>query len=113
MSDPDPIAVEACRQFAAEISGQRDAKSFILFGSRARGDYNEESDADLAIIVEGKPENSWDDLVAMSSVALKVLDGPGVWIEPILIGEAEFGDPEKASNPAFLREIKKDGVIIA
>ena len=51
MSDPDPIAVEACRQFAAEISGQRDAKSFILFGSRARGDYNEESDADRKSVV--------------------------------------------------------------
>ena len=112
MSAPDPIAVEACRQFA-EMGGWPAAKAFILYGSRARGDYNDDSDADLAIIVEGKPENSWDDLVAMSSVALKVLDRTGVWIEPILIGEAEFGDPETASNPAFLREIKKDGLKIA
>lgn len=112
MSGPDPKAIEACRQFA-EMDGWPAAKAFILFGSRARGDYTDDSDADLAIIVEGKPENSWYDLVAMSSVALKVLDRPGVWIEPILIGESEFNDPEKASNPAFLREIKKDGVIIA
>lgn len=112
MNTPDPKAIEACRQFA-EMGGWPAAKAFILFGSRARGDYNEDSDADLAIIVEGKPANSWDDLVAMSAVTLKILDRTGVWIEPILIGEAEFGDPEKASNPAFLREIKKDGVNIA
>lgn len=113
MSAPDPKAVEACRQFAVEISGQRDAKSFILFGSRARGDHNEESDADLAIIVEGKPANSWDEIYAMGSAVWKVFDQTAILISPILIGEAEFDDPEKASNPAFLREIKKDGVKIA
>ena len=112
MKSPDPKALEACRLFA-EMSGWPEAKAFILYGSRARGDYSEDSDADLAIVVEGKPDNSWDELLALSSVGLKVLDQTGIWVEPILIGEAELENPERATNPAFLREIKKDGVKIA
>ena len=112
MGNPDPRAIEACRLFA-EMAGWPGAKSFIMYGSRARGDYNEDSDADLAIIVEGKPENSWDELLAMNRVVWKVFDQTGIQIEPILIGEAALEKPEEGTNPTFLREIKKDGVKIA
>jgi len=94
MSAPDQKAVEACRQFA-EMGGWPAAKAFILFGSRARGDYTDDSDADLAIIVEGKPANSWDEIYVMGSAVWKVFDQTGILISPILIGEAEFDDPEK------------------
>ena len=39
----------------AESLGVR-VEKIILFGSRARGDYREESDYDILIVVEGKPD---------------------------------------------------------
>ena len=44
--DPDPAAINLCRDLAAET----DAEAVILFGSRAAGGWDEQSDLDLIIV---------------------------------------------------------------
>ena len=44
--DPDPAAINLCRDLAAEA----DAQAVILFGSRAGGGWDEQSDLDLIIV---------------------------------------------------------------
>jgi len=47
----EPILIEL-KKSIQEIAGDRMIK-MVLYGSRARGDYNEESDTDIAIIIRG------------------------------------------------------------
>ena len=44
--DPDPAAIALCRDLAAET----DAEAVVLFGSRAAGSWDEQSDLDLIIV---------------------------------------------------------------
>ena len=44
--DPDPAAIDLCRELAAET----DAQAVVLFGSRAGGGWDEQSDLDMIIV---------------------------------------------------------------
>ena len=44
--DPDPAAINLCRDLAAET----DAQAVVLFGSRATGGWDEQSDLDMIIV---------------------------------------------------------------
>ncbi len=44
--DPDPAAINLCRDLAAET----DAEAVVLFGSRAAGGWDEQSDLDMIIV---------------------------------------------------------------
>ena len=43
---PDPAAIDLCRELAAET----DAQAVVLFGSRAAGGWDEQSDLDMIIV---------------------------------------------------------------
>ena len=49
----------------------------LLFGSRARGDYREDSDADLALIVTD-PGDKWDKVGRLGMLSFGVLSETGV-----------------------------------
>lgn len=74
------------------------SKTFVLFGSRARGDYKKNSDIDIAIIEETEQNekykimNEFDEL----DIAYK--------IDLIFIQDIQ--------NENFIKEIKKDGIKI-
>ena len=44
--DPDPAAIDLCRELATET----DAQAVVLFGSRAAGGWDEQSDLDMIIV---------------------------------------------------------------
>lgn len=52
LSKEEKIALFEIKDRVLSLVGKR-LKGFFLFGSKARGDYDPESDVDLAIIVEG------------------------------------------------------------
>jgi predicted nucleotidyltransferase len=75
----------------------------LLFGSMARGDYDEYSDYDLLVIFEDKPSmwESWDDL-------FKAVSGLGMNLHVIPESLEEF----KNASPVFLEEIFKHGKVL-
>lgn len=87
-------------------------KQAILFGSRARGHYSAESDADLALILCGEKHRLLTTKLAMSDLAFDVLLETGIRIEALPIWEDDWQHPENFTNPALLRNIQRDGVQI-
>jgi predicted nucleotidyltransferase len=88
----------------------------ILFGSRARGDFNEESDADIAIILTGQSEKAafLTTKLAMSDMAFDVileLD-TGIRVQALPVWQDEWEHPEAYRNPALLHNIEHDGILI-
>ncbi|MGO1233864.1 MAG: nucleotidyltransferase domain-containing protein [Marinobacter sp.] len=60
---------QAVLVFAGKLRGQYEATQLILFGSRARGDYHTESDADVAVILPGNPGDFVETLSPMATLA--------------------------------------------
>lgn len=82
----------------------------LLFGSRARGDYRSDSDADLAILLSGRVGDYGMVTYTLGKLVFDVLMETGVEIQPVPIWEDEWAHPETFSNPAFLRNIAREGV---
>jgi predicted nucleotidyltransferase len=77
-------------------------KKIILFGSYARGDYDEESDIDILIIGD-VPQRE------ISFLSAEILLKYGEVISAIVKSEEEF---EKYKNFSFYKNVLKEGVVI-
>ncbi|MEM2901888.1 MAG: nucleotidyltransferase domain-containing protein [Candidatus Bathyarchaeia archaeon] len=85
------------------ISRLEGVAGILLFGSAARGDYDEYSDYDLLVLFEEKSSmwKSWDDLFkATSSLDMRLHVIP------------ETLEEFKTANPVFLEELSKHGKVL-
>jgi len=98
--------------FSDKLTDQFDTIQLILFGSRARGDYHDESDADVAVILAGQPLDFVDTKLAMAAIAFDVLTETGVLIQALPVWESEWRNPGKYSNPDLLHAVARDGLIL-
>lgn len=98
--------------FAEKVSQQFDVDRIILFGSRARGDYRSQSDADVAVILRGAPEGFVKTTIALAGIAYDVMLETGAPIQAHPIWTAEWNGSEGFSNPTLLREIQQDGITL-
>ena len=81
-------------------------KEVILFGSYARGEAREESDADIAVIVEEKL--TWEEELASLTKAWKILGKKGFHVDIIIKTTDEF-DLDKVIPVTFSHTIFHEG----
>jgi antitoxin ChpS len=103
---------EAVLVFREKLSGLFDAVQLILFGSRARGDYHDESDADVAVILSGQPGDFLETKLSMADLAFDALLETGVLIQALPVWESEWANPKDYSNPELLENIALEGIIL-
>ncbi|MCK6467290.1 MAG: nucleotidyltransferase domain-containing protein [Candidatus Brocadia sinica] len=78
----------------------------VLFGSRARGDYEDESDIDIAIIVHGLTRELKNQILdTVAEIELKYLQP----ISVIVFSKAEF-DGLKERERRIALDIEKEGI---
>lgn len=100
----------AVRRFMGLLPVQFVVNRAILFGSRARGTHDQDSDADLAIILHGSPQPLLRTSLDMADIAFDVLLETGINITPIPVWLEEWEHPQTHSNPLLLANIARDGV---
>jgi predicted nucleotidyltransferase len=83
-------------------------KEVILFGSVARGDYREESDIDVLIVVEADP---WEIQKRVSDLVVKYLLRYGAYISAKVVSTEEF-ELMKDINTAFYTNVRREGVLL-
>ena len=83
------------------LSEHFDLQQLYLFGSYAKGRWDEDSDIDVAIVVK----NLSDDYFATTPLVWKLRREVDDRIEPLLIDE-------KTDPSGFLKEIRKHGILI-
>jgi antitoxin ChpS len=96
------FAQDARRHYGSRLKG------LYLFGSRARGDHEPDSDADVAVILEDGPWKYRDERRALSDLTYDRLINDGVEIQTIPIAASEWTDPQSHHNPSLVRSMKRD-----
>lgn len=106
----DPATEEAVRRFLSLIADRYDLAGAIIYGSRARGVYRPDSDADVAVLLKGEHQRVLTTTLAMADVAYDVLLETGINISPLPVWLDEWEHPETYSNPDLLRNIAREGI---
>lgn len=106
----DQATAQAVQQFRQRMEADFAAKALIVFGSRARGDHRPDSDADVAVLLEGPHQRFLDTKLKMSDAAFDVLLDTGINISPLPIWRDEWEHPEAYINPALLANIAREGI---
>jgi len=110
MNRIDRDTEQAVRRFLALIAGRYDMAGAIVYGSRARGTHRPDSDADVAVLLNGAHQRTLPTTLAMADVAYDVLLETGINIAPLPVWLDEWERPETYSNPVLLRAIAREGV---
>jgi len=87
-------------------------QSAILFGSRARGSFRADSDADIAVVLAGPRGKFMTTKLEMADMAFDVMLDTGIRVEALPVWVEEWANPEAYRNPFLLRNIERDGVLI-
>jgi predicted nucleotidyltransferase len=101
---------KAVREFSRELrlfSG-KNIKQILLFGSKARGDFNKESDIDLFILA-GEVDSILKRQTA--KIVNKLLLKYEVLISPRLIPEIRYAY-QKRLETGFIKNVERDGIKI-
>ena len=106
----DAATSDTVMRFFDRVSDKFDVRQVILFGSRARGEFSADSDADVAVLLAGKAEQFVKTKLAMADIAFDVLLDTGIRIEPLPIWQDEWAHPAQYRNTLLLQNIERDGV---
>lgn len=98
--------------FVERVAALFPLRNVILFGSRARGEFPQDSDADVAVLLSGLHGQFMAVKLAMADIAFDVLLDTGIRIEPLPVWEDEWENPDAYRNPRLLHNIKRDGILI-
>jgi uncharacterized protein len=87
-----------------QIYGTR-LKAVYLFGSYARGDYNENSDLDVMIVLD-EYQRYWDELVRSGQLASDLSLKYNLTISRTIIAESQW----RTADIPMLRNVRAEGV---
>jgi predicted nucleotidyltransferase len=106
-SRPSPDEARATiRLVAKRIAEAVDPVRVILFGSYARGDFTRMSDVDVCVILDDA-----GDWFERQSSFRRLVDIPGIDVEPHIYTRDEFEDMLAGENPLALR-IRAEGRVL-
>jgi hypothetical protein len=74
------------------------------------GDFSPESDADVAVLLHGKPGRLVPTKLDMSDIAYDILLDTGINVSPLPVWLDEWEHPETYSNPHLLANISREGI---
>lgn len=109
MTVVDPETKRAVRQFIARIPVDLPVERILLYGSRARGDYGPDSDADVAVILR-QGADDWKLLWMLTGLAYDVFVDTGIMIQAVPVSSLDWADPGCFPRPSFLRNVAREGI---
>jgi predicted nucleotidyltransferase len=100
----------AMAAFLARVPNTHRPVSAWLFGSQARGEATEESDIDVAVVLEGQAGPLFETVIVFSDIAFDVMMDTGTRLSVLPLWTSEWENPESASNPRLIYAIQRDGI---
>jgi DNA invertase Pin-like site-specific DNA recombinase len=106
----DSETERAARSFMRHLEGRYPVREAILYGSRARQTHNPDSDADIAIILNGERGDRYKVSGDMAGIAFDVMMETGVMVQALPLWSDEVARPETFSNPGLINNILREGI---
>lgn len=94
------LAIEIAQRYKSLVAQHLPLKALYLFGSYSKGGYTDESDIDIAVILNSRKDNYFEETPILWRLGRKV----SYLIEPVLLTE----DP---CNPLY-SDVTKSGILI-
>lgn len=120
VNTPSDLDLDTKRAVGSFMTHLADAKlpaisRVLLYGSRARGDYQADSDVDIAVVLAGGNPGGdvrYDLQMLLSEVRSRAMLHTNMPVSAIVIWDAELREPDKQRNPTFYRNVRVDGIDI-
>lgn len=93
-------AIEIAKRYKKLVAEKLPVKALYIYGSYSKGTYNENSDIDIAVVVDKLSDNYFDDTPILWKLRRKISN----LIEPVLLIEDN-------NNPLYC-DIMKTGTLI-
>ncbi len=109
---PDPRTLAILQELKARLRerfGDRVVELY-LFGSRARGDHEPDSDADVAVIFRGRIEEPFELKRQMIEDTYDLLLEHDLYIQPWPLEEGCLEDPDAHPRAHLARAVLRDGI---
>lgn len=100
--------LKVIRLFTSQVkkSVGKDLKTIALFGSKARGDYNKESDIDIYVVVK---KNKMKNIDKVSEITADILSDYDILLSPVVY--SEFEEQKNLEMHSFFFEaVKNEGI---
>jgi predicted nucleotidyltransferase len=101
-----PNESAALRKLKAALARDFRLVELRLFGSKARGDSDQESDIDVLVVLE---DYDWETRKAVSRLCFDINIEHGVLLVPVLFSRVEFGSDLTKVTP-FYQAVAREGV---
>lgn len=93
-------AIKLAQEYKKVLQEKMPVKALYLYGSYSKGNYTEESDIDIAVVVDKLSDNYFDDTPLLWKLKRKISN----LIEPVLLTEDK-------NNPLYA-DILKTGILV-
>ena len=93
-------AIALAKRYKEMVAEKLPLKALYLYGSYSKGDYREDSDIDIAVVVESLNDNYFEDTPLLWKLRRKISN----LIEPVLL-------IEDMNNPLYC-DIARTGILI-
>jgi predicted nucleotidyltransferase len=106
MTDAEPQNEPVLKRFraaVAEVYGDR-LERVILYGSRARGDHQPDSDYDIAVFIKD-PGSFYDESGRLAAITTDILEDTAA-----VISATPFAAGAYRERSGFMHELRKDGL---
>lgn len=104
-------AVEAFAQAVRTAYGD-ELRGLYLFGSRARGDHTQRSDADIAVVLADTGWDYWTEKMKLADIEYDVIVETGAEPQAWPLRQSEWLNPDTHRNPEFVKAMRRDAVEI-
>jgi len=98
----------ALKEFLTKLREQHGSEVVLvsLFGSKVRGDFDEESDIDVLLVVEDRTSQLWEDIVEIETDLMLKYDSV---ISSLIMGRDNYEWHRRYRAPLY-RNIERDGI---
>jgi len=86
--------------------------ALYLFGSRARGDHEEDSDVDVAVILDQKLPRSFELTQQILEDTYDLLLETGFYVQPWALEKGSLEHPAAHPHPRISRAVQREGIRI-